>query len=255
MGVAREEILDDQLMVYEEVEHKGKGPHVVTDPVAVEGARSPATGSRCAVLEIEYRVAYGVASIHDEYPKNGSEPYSSVVRFDRARRVGRFPAGDGIESTEAMHGPVRRGTGHLRMVSSTQPDMYGGNLDATPLMMTGSTVYYPVQVPGTLFYTSDGHEAQGNGEVSIAAIEISQAPILQVILHKKESLREKGIPLMKNPWGETEEAYVVTGIHENLDEAVKEAVRKTVSFITQTQGLSPDDTYVLAGIAVDFEIS
>jgi Acetamidase/Formamidase family len=31
----------------------------------------------------------------------------------------------------------------------------------------------PCAVPGALFYTSDGHVAQGNGEVSIAAIEIS----------------------------------------------------------------------------------
>jgi hypothetical protein len=32
---------------------------------------------------------------------------------------------------------------------------------------------------------------------------------------------------MKNPWDETEEAYIVTGIDENLDEAMKEAVRET----------------------------
>lgn len=42
---------------------------------------------------------------------------------------------------------------------------------------------------------------------------------------------------------------------ENLDEAAKEAIRETVSFLVQTQGLSPDDAYVLAGVAVDFEIS
>ena len=37
-GMAEEEILDDQLMVYEEVEHEGEGPHVVTGPVVVEDA-------------------------------------------------------------------------------------------------------------------------------------------------------------------------------------------------------------------------
>ncbi len=60
---------------------------------------------------------------------------------------------------------------------------------------------------------------------------------------------------MNNPWGETEKAYIVTGIDQNLDEAMKEAVRETISFLTQTQNLSPDDAYSLASIGIDFEVS
>ena len=53
----------------------------------------------------------------------------------------------------------------------------------------------------------------------------------------------------------------VASLHEEAasrrfshDEAEKGAMRDTVSFLTQTLGLSPDDAYVLAGVAVDFEI-
>jgi acetamidase/formamidase len=141
------------------------------------------------------------------------------------------------------------------MVNSIPPENYGGNLDVAPLMAANSTVFYPVQVPGALFYTGDGHAAQGNGEVSLTAIETSLTPTFQVILHKEDDLEEEAIPVMNNPWGETEEAYIVTGIDENLDEAMKEAVRETISFLTQTQNLSPDDAYSLASIGIDFEVS
>ena len=141
------------------------------------------------------------------------------------------------------------------MVNSIPPENYGGNLDVAPLMATNTTVFYPVQVPGALIYTSDGHAAQGNGEVSLTAIETSLTPTFQVILHKADSLEEEAIPVMNNPWGETEEAYIVTGIDENLDEAMKEAVRETISFLTQTKNLSGDDAYSLASIGIDFEVS
>ncbi len=74
-------------------------------------------------------------------------------------------------------------------------------------------------------------------------------------MHKEDELEEEAIPVMKNPWGETEEAYIVTGIDKNLDEAMKEAVRETISFLTQTQNLSADAAYSLASIDIDFEVS
>jgi acetamidase/formamidase len=123
------------------------------------------------------------------------------------------------------------------------------------LMTASSTAYYPVQVPGALLYTGDGHAAQGDGEVSLTAIETSQTPTFSVVLHKEDRLKEEGLPLMSNPWGETKDAWIVTGIDTDLGEAMQEAVRETISFLTQTQGLTRDDAYSLASIGVDFEVS
>lgn len=36
---------------------------------------------------------------------------------------------------------------------------------------------------------------------------------------------------------------------------MKEAVRETIFFLTQTQNLSADDAYSLASIGIDFEVS
>jgi len=261
-GVAEDEILDDQIMVYDEVEHKGEGPHVITGPVAVEGAE-PGDWLEVRCLEIEPRVDYGVnsarhgkGSLPDEYPTDDKDYYGNLIRFDTERNVGLFPAGEGIEvPLNPFMGIFGVAPDTSEMVNSIPPENYGGNLDVAPLMAANSTVFYPVQVPGALFYTGDGHAAQGNGEVSLNAIETSLTPTFQVILHKEDDLEEEAIPVMNNPWGETEEAYIVTGIDENLDEAMKEAVRETISFLTQTQNLSPDDAYSLASIGIDFEVS
>ena len=236
--------------------------HVITGPVAVEGAE-PGDWLEVRCLEIEPRVDYGVnsarhgkGSLPDEYPTDDKDYYGNLIRFDTERNVGLFPAGEGIEvPLNPFMGIFGVAPDTSEMVNSIPPENYGGNLDVAPLMAANSTVFYPVQVPGALFYTGDGHAAQGNGEVSLNAIETSLTPTFQVILHKEDDLEEEAIPVMNNPWGETEEAYIVTGIDENLDEAMKEAVRETISFLTQTQNLSPDDAYSLASIGIDFEVS
>ncbi|CAN5187331.1 acetamidase/formamidase family protein [soil metagenome] len=261
-GIPRSEILDDQIMVFEEVEQKGEGPHVVTGPVAIHGAE-PGDWLEVRCLDIAPRVAYGVnsarhgkGSLPDEYPLGGDDYYGNLLRFDLERRVGLFPAGHGIEvPLKPFMGIVGVAPDTSEMVNSVPPDAYGGNLDVKRLMTAGSTAFYPVQVPGALLYTSDGHAAQGNGEVSLTAIETSQTPTFQVILHKKERLAEERVPVLVNPWGETEDAYIVTGINENLDEAMKQAVRETISFLTQTRGLSREDAYSLASIGIDYEVS
>jgi acetamidase/formamidase len=196
--IPESEILPDMLMVFEEVEHKGEGPHVVTGPVYIEGAQ-PGDWLEVRCLDIQPRVTYGVnsarhgkGSLPGEYPLDGKAYYGNLLRFDFTRNVGLFPAGDGIEvPLQPFMGIVGVAPDTSEMVNSIPPNTYGGNLDVKRLMTAGSTAFYPVKVPGALLYTSDGHAAQGNGEVSLTAIETSQTPTFQVIVHKKERLREE----------------------------------------------------------------
>ena len=54
--------------------------------------------------------------------------------------------------------------------STIPPRACGGNLDCNELV-SGSTLYLPIEVEGALFSCGDGHAAQGDGEVAGTAIE------------------------------------------------------------------------------------
>jgi acetamidase/formamidase len=115
-----------------------------------------------------------------------------VIRFDAERNVGLYAAGEGIEvPPNPFMGIFGVAPDTSEMVNSIPPDVYGGNLVVAPLMTANSTVFYPVQAEGALFYTSDGHAAQGNGEVSLTTIETSLTPTFQVILHKEDGLKKR----------------------------------------------------------------
>ena len=45
------------------------------------------------------------------------------------------------------------------------------------------------------------------------------------------------------------------GLHESLDEAMKIAIRETIGFLSDEKGLTREDAYALASIAVDFEVT
>ncbi len=132
-------------MVYEEVEHEGEGPHVVTGPVAIEGAE-PGDWLEVRCLGIEPRVDYGVVSnrhgrgsLPDEYPTGGEDYYGNVVRLDAERNVGLFPADEGIEVLlNPFMGIFGVAPDTSEMVNSIPPDIYGGNLDVAPLMTARS---------------------------------------------------------------------------------------------------------------------
>ena len=55
--------------------------------------------------------------------------------------------------------------------------------------------------------------------------------------------------------GETPTHWITMGFHQDLDEAVKIALRDAIRFISRTQGLTPDDAYSLSSLAVDLRIT
>jgi acetamidase/formamidase len=247
-GIGKEAVLADLVGVYTKVQHSGIGPHVVSGPVAIAGAE-PGDVLAVHVLEAEPRVPYGVNSMRlnrgglpDEFTLNRS----IVIPFDLDRRVAKFSARIevplapffGIMAT----GPARS----LGRVSSGPPGAFGGNIDLKDLT-AGSILYLPVHVPEALFMVGDGHAAQGDGEVDLTAIETSLTGTFRFELIK-------GKPLAW-PRAETPTHWITLGLHENLEEAMKLALRECIKFLSEEQGLTRVDAYALASIAVDFEVT
>ncbi|MBV8653320.1 MAG: acetamidase/formamidase family protein [Alphaproteobacteria bacterium] len=247
-GIPAEEVLADAVAVYTKVQHSGLGGHIVSGPVYVEGAE-PGDVLAVRVLEVTPRTPYGVNTMRMNrggLPGEFTLNRSVVIPFDMARGVAQFSSSIeiplrpffGIMAT----GPARS----LGKISSGPPGPFGGNIDLKELT-AGTTLYLPVHVPGALFMCGDGHAAQGDGEVDLTAIETSLTGTFRLDLIKSRPLAW--------PRAETPTHWITLGLHENLEEAMKMAIRETIDFLVQEKGLSREDAYALSSIAVDFEVT
>ncbi len=138
-------------------------------------------------------------------------------------------------------------------VSSTPPGPHGGNIDVAALQV-GATLYLPVQVEGAGFYAGDPHFAQGNGEVCLTALEGSlRADVRLTVLD--DAAARRAIGLVRYPFVETDEHWIPVGLHRDLDEALKDAVRRAIQFLETTQGMERHLAYAYLSAAADFEVT
>ena len=164
----------------------------------------------------------------------------------KLRMIGRFS--DGIEI------PLKHFFGSLSVappeisgrIRSAPPWIHAGNLDNKELV-AGTTLFIPVHTRGALFLAGDGHAGQGNGEVDITALETSLIGTFQLIVRKDMHL--------KWPRAETPSHYITMGIHEDLTEATKGALREMIDFLVTEKHLTRDEAYMLSSVAADLEIT
>jgi acetamidase/formamidase len=93
----------------------------------------------------------------------------------------------------------------------------------------------------------DGHGAQGDGEVSGTAIEQSLTGVFRFVVHEGVSI--------PGPRAETATHWIMMGIDLDLDRALQKAVREVIDFLVAEKGLTPDEAFSLASIAVDFDVA
>jgi acetamidase/formamidase len=117
-------------------------------------------------------------------------------------------------------------------------------------MQAGSTLYFPVFQKGALIWTGDSHCLQGNGEVNLTALECSYKEIeIQPIVRKDLHLNW--------PRAETSTHWIFMGFDEDLNEAMKIAVREAVNFLAQQTmvPMSRAEAYSLTSIVGDCRVS
>ncbi len=234
--------------VYAEVKDKGPGGHLLTGPIFIEEAEHGDV-LEVRILEVRPTVPYpyngfrpGSGALPDDFP----QARMKIIPLDLKRQVARFSAGIEV--------PVRPFFGSMGVappevrgrINSAPPGTHAGNLDNRELV-AGTTLFIPVQAPGAMFEAGDGHAGQGNGEVDITALETSLEGKFQFIVHKNRHLDW--------PRAETPTHYIVMGLDPDLREAMKIAVRETIDLLTKEKGLSREDAYMLASIAVDYEVT
>jgi len=249
LGVPKDKIPAELYAVYEGVDNDGRGDHTLNGPIAIRGAE-PGDSLEIRIRSVDVRLpiaGQGFVPNRGQLPEDFPYAKDHVVWIDVARKMILFAPGIEIPARPfwgvmAVAPPASMG----RVPSGPPGVLFGGNLD-NPDLGAGSTLYLPVQVPGALLSIGDGHAVQGQGEVSLSAVETSLKGEVQVILHKGQHLR--------GPRAETATHYMTIGLHADLDEAAKMATREMLDWIVQMKGLSRDDAYLLASAAMDLRVT
>src|SRR5262249_32823175 len=247
-GLPAEQVEKPLRDIYAEVTNKGPGGHILTGPIFVEGAE-PGDVLEVRIQAVRLAVPYayngfrpGAGFLPDDFPYARMK----VIPLDERRMVARF--GPGVEV------PLRPFFGSMGVappeangrISSAPPWIHAGNLDNKELV-AGTTLYIPVHVKGALFEVGDGHAGQGNGEVDITALETSLVGTFQLVVRKDKHLRW--------PRAETPSHLITMGLHEDLQEATRMAVREMIDLLVTEKGLGRDDAYMLTSVAGDVVIT
>jgi acetamidase/formamidase len=135
------------------------------------------------------------------------------------------------------------------------PHKGGGNVD-TRHLKAGTTLELPVFREGALFSCGDSHAAQGDGEVCVAAIETDMVATLRFGLRKggAGSTPRFVVPGPLTPRVDAGGWYGTMGIHQDLMQGAKEAVRGMIEMVVERHGLEREDAYVLCSLAGDLKI-
>ena len=231
------------------------GPHILTGPVAVTGAE-PGDALRVDIEAIELGCDWGFCGFR---PLGGTLPedfpYHRMLHIpvDRAAMTGRVPVGPGVTlplspffGVMGVAPPPEWGA-----ISTKEPRAHGGNLDNKEIG-AGATLWLPVHVPGANFSAGDGHGVQGDGEVCINALEMCLTGHFRLTLEKGGGAKD---PALRFPRAETATHYISMGMHEDLDLAMKQALREMIGFIVAHMNVSAADAYQLCSLAVDFHVT
>ena len=235
----------------------GRGPHSIIGPIAVNGAEAG------DVLEIRYKRlrpfdwgavfnnpgSLGTGLLAQDYPQ-GQVKY---VDLDLRAMKGKFlPSIDvplkpfqgtlGVAPPEGYFPPLSPG-----VTSSVPPGPHAGNVDLSELS-EGSRLFIPVWKPGALIFTGDSHATQGDGEISLSALETRMREMrIQVVLHKRNNFAW--------PVAETSTHWITLGLDKDLNVAMTLAARNAINFLAARADLTQLDAYALCSIAVSFRVT
>lgn len=131
-------------------------------------------------------------------------------------------------------------------ISTATSGEHGGNMDFRGFR-AGVTAYFPVFVPGALFFIGDGHALQGDGEIAGTGVEISMEVEFRLRLVKGQTIGW--------PRGESEDHIFTIGNARPLEQALQHATTEMLRWLQDDQGLTSTMANTLMGQAVEYAIA
>jgi amidase len=124
---------------------------------------------------------------------------------------------------------------------------YAGNLDFTRLTK-GAKLYVQVFHKGALLLLGDGHAAQGDGEINLAALETSMKFAFTTQLIKKPTIK------LEFPRLEDDTYIMAVGLHTSLDSALMIATKGLLDWVQQDYHLSLEEATQVIGHSIEYKI-
>jgi acetamidase/formamidase len=226
----------------------GEGPHLMTGPIAVEGAL-PGDELIVEILAMELLQDWGwnlIVPGKGALPQHFHKGRHIHVGIDRARGTVAMPWGLLLRASPFFGIIGVAPPPAMGRVTSVIPRAFGGNIDNKHLR-AGATLHLPVFNPGALLSAGDGHALQGDGEVCLTAIETGLTGTLRVTLAKNTGI--------ERPWAETPAHVITMAFDPDLDLAAQSALLEMIRLIERSSGLSAADAYTLCSIAADVHVT
>ncbi|MGC2695818.1 MAG: acetamidase/formamidase family protein [Candidatus Angelobacter sp.] len=235
----------------------GRGPHSIIGPVAVNGAEPG------DVLEVRYKRvrpfpwgavfnnpgSLGTGLLAQDFPQGQVKYLNLDLKGMKAAFAPNisvplkpFQGTLGLAPPDGYYPPLTPG-----VTSSVPPGPHAGNVDLSELA-EGSRLFIPVWKSGALIYTGDSHAVQGDGEISLTALETRMEELrIQVVLHKQKNFSW--------PIAETSTHWILLGLDKDLNVAMTMAARNAIKFLSTRAGITELDAYALCSIACSFRVT
>jgi acetamidase/formamidase len=233
----------------------GDRPNPMTGPFFIEGAEP---GDTLLITIRDIRMTRPTGWTFDVLSPNVVDP-SAVHRFPARRqtqwlidaqtgraRLAEPPAqlARWSVAVEPMIGCFGVAPDLGQAISTATSGRYGGNMDYR-VFAPGTTVWFPVAVPGALFYLGDGHACQGDGEITGTGIETSfEMQVTFQVLKRRITW----------PRGETAEDIFTIGNARPLDQALQHATTEMMRWLGEDYGLDQRAASHLMGQVVRYDV-
>jgi acetamidase/formamidase len=227
---------------------QGPGPHILTGPVYIEGAR-PGMVLEVKIEDVSLLTNWGLNTIRPlsgTLPYDFDEVYSTLIPLDLERKVGKLSWGLDLPLAPFFGIMSVAPPKNWGRVTSVVPRAFGGNLDNKELV-AGTILYLPIFAEGALFTCGDGHGVQGDGEVNVNAIETS--------LQGTFTLTVRDDLNFVYPRAETPTHYITMGMDPSLDQCAVMALRDMIVLLGEKANLSREDAYMLCSLAGDLRVT
>jgi acetamidase/formamidase len=202
---------------------------------------------------------------HKGWGWNAVLPFFGLLAEDfHAPYLHHYVLGEDCEFRSDIHIPFEPFCGVMGVapqeagrIDTFPPRQNAGNLDIRHLTV-GTTVFFPVLVPGALFSCGDCHAAQGDGEVNGTGIEAPMTVTLRFDLQKHTPIPELRFitPPHKRLTTADQDGYFVTTAHgPQLFRNAQQAVRYMIDYLVAEYNMTREQAYCLCGAVVDLKIS